>query len=157
MHLNATLINRFYAALAGRDGTAMGACYTDDARFSDPVFRDLDVTGVRTMWAMLCARVTDLAVEVSEVDADDVRGKARWIATYTFSKTGRRVRNVIDAEFDFRDGLIARHADHFDLWHWAGMALGLKGFLLGWTPQVQNAIRREAALGLAAWRAKHAD
>jgi ketosteroid isomerase-like protein len=155
MHPNAELILRFYTALAARDGTAMGACYADDARFSDPVFQNLDAAGVRAMWAMLCSRAVDLTVETSGVEADDTHGKARWIATYTFSKTGRKVRNVIDAEFEFRNGLIARHTDCFDLWRWAGMALGAKGTLLGWTPLVQNAIRKEAMPGLQAWRAKN--
>jgi len=155
-HPNTNLITRLYTALAACDGAAMGACYADDARFSDPAFRDLDAPGVRAMWAMLCARATDLTVETSGVEADDTHGKARWIATYTFSKTGRRVRNVIDAEFEFRDGLIVRHTDRFDLWRWAGMALGAKGTLLGWTPLVQNAIRKEAMRGLDAFRRKQA-
>ena len=154
MHPNAELVLRFYAALAARDGAAMGACYADDARFSDPVFQNLDAAGVRTMWAMLCSRAADLTVETSGVEADDTHGKARWIATYTFSKTGRKVRNVIDAEYEFRDGLIARHTDRFDLWRWAGMALGAKGMLLGWTPLVQNAIRKEAMRGLQGLRDK---
>lgn len=147
-HANAELIRRLYAALAARDGAAMGACYADDARFSDPVFGDLDAADVRTMWAMLCARATDLDVTVSDIEADDHRGRAHWIATYTFSKTGRRVRNVIDAEYAFRDGRIVRHVDRFDLWRWSSMALGWKGRLLGWLPAVQNAIRGEAQRGL---------
>lgn len=155
-HPNASLITHLYTALAAKDGAAMGACYADDARFSDPVFQNLDAAGVRTMWAMLCSRATDLTVDVSGVEADDTRGKAHWVATYTFSKTGRTVRNVIDAEFEFRDGLIVRHTDRFDLSRWAGMALGLKGTLLGWTPLVQNAIRKEAMRGLDGYRRKTA-
>ena len=154
-HPNAELIARFYAALGEKNGKAMGDCYADDARFSDPAFQDLDASGVRGMWAMLCSRATDLTVEVSGIEADDTHGKARWIATYTFSKTGRKVRNVIDAEYEFKDGKITCHTDRFDLWCWAGMALGLKGTLLGWTPLVQNAIRKEAMRGLQAWRSKH--
>ncbi|HEX5802173.1 MAG TPA: nuclear transport factor 2 family protein [Azospira sp.] len=147
-HANAELIRRLYAALAARDGAAMGACYADDARFSDPVFGDLDAAGVRAMWTMLCARASDLDVTVDHIDADDQYGRTRWIATYTFSKTGRPVRNVIDAEYAFRDGRIVRHTDRFDLWRWAGMALGWKGRLLGWLPAVQNTIRAEALRGL---------
>jgi ketosteroid isomerase-like protein len=153
-HPNAELIARFYAALGEKNGKAMGDFYADDARFSDPAFQDLDAGGVRGMWAMLCSRATDLTVEVSGIEADDTRGKARWIATYTFSKTGRKVRNVIDAEYEFKDGKIARHTDRFDLWRWAGMALGAKGTLLGWTPLVQNAIRKEAMRGLKAFMAR---
>ena len=156
-HPNTVLITHLYTALAAKDGASMGVCYADDARFSDPAFQNLDAAGVRTMWAMLCSRAADLTVEVSGIEADDTRGKARWVATYTFSKTGRKVRNVIDAEFEFRDGLIVRHTDRFDLWRWAGMALGLKGTLLGWTPLVQNAIRKEALRGLEGFRRKQTE
>ena len=155
-HANANLIGCFYAALGNCDATAMGRCYADNATFSDPVFTQLDADGVRTMWAMLCARASDLEVSVSDIAADDKSGSACWVASYTFSKTGRKVRNVIDARFEFSDGKIVRHSDNFDLWRWAGMALGIKGQLLGWLPAVQNAIRSEAGKSLAAYRRKTA-
>jgi len=156
-HPNAELIARFYAALGNRDGDTMAACYADDACFSDPVFPDLDGNGVRQMWRMLCARASDLQITVSDIVADDTDGSARWIATYTFARTGRRVRNIIDARFRFRDGRIICHIDRFDLWRWTAMALGAKGRLLGWTPPVRNAIRREAARSLQHWRQHHPD
>ena len=87
-------------------------------------------------------------------DADATTGRAHWVATYTYSATGHRVENRIDATFAFRDGRIVRHQDRFDLYRWARQALGLKGVLLGWLPPVQGAIRRQAAATLAAWRAK---
>ena len=96
------------------------------------------------MWAMLCARGKDLALEWRDVRADDRTGSAHWEPRYTFSATGRPVHNVIDAEFSFRDGRIAAHVDRFDLWRWSRMALGAKGTLLGWSPQVSNAVRRQA-------------
>jgi hypothetical protein len=64
------------------------------------------------------------------------------------------VHNIIDATFTFRDGKIVRHVDRFDLWRWAGMALGVTGKLLGWTPIVQGKIRAQAAQGLDAFIAK---
>ena len=66
-----------------------------------------------------------------------------------------RVLNRIDASFTFKDGKIVRHVDAFDLRRWAGMALGLKGKLLGWLPAVQNAIRKQGDAGLRAYMAKH--
>jgi hypothetical protein len=75
------------------------------------------------------------------------------VATYLFSQTGRTVVNRIDAHFVFGDGKIVEHRDHFDLWRWARQALGGKGLLLGWAAPVQNAIRRQAAKGLAQFRA----
>jgi ketosteroid isomerase-like protein len=149
---NAGLIRAFYAALGRRDAEAMIACYAPDVRFSDPVFPDLDAAGAAAMWRMLCSRGKDLAVTASDISADATTGRAHWVATYTYSATGRRVENRIDATFAFRDGRIVRHQDRFDLYRWARQALGVKGALLGWLPPVQGAIRRQAAAALAASR-----
>ena len=81
--------------------------------------------------------------------ADDAAGRAHWEAWYTFSASGRKVHNIIDATFEFRDGKIVKHTDRFDLHRWAGLALGLPGTLLGWTPFLQNKIRAMAQKGLA--------
>ena len=154
-HPNAALIGRFYDALGRRDASAMIACYAPDATFSDPAFPALDAAGVAAMWQMLCARGKDLAVVASGIDADAERGRAHWVATYTYSATNRRVENRIDATFVFRDGLIVRHEDRFDLWRWLRQALGAKGMLLGWLPPVQGAMRAQAARTLADWRTRN--
>lgn len=156
MHPHAQLITDFYAAFGRRDAEGMVACYADDVAFSDPVFPALRGDEARAMWRMLCARAQDLRVEASAVDADDRTGRAHWEAWYTFSATGQKVHNVIEARFELRDGKISRHTDTFDLRRWAGMALGLKGKLLGWAPPVQNAIRKQADAGLRAWMKKQA-
>lgn len=154
MHPNAKLLDTFYAAFAKRDAEAMAACYHPNVQFSDPVFQDLRGPRAGNMWRMLCERATTLAVDYSDISADDKTGKAHWEARYDFTATGRKVHNVIDARFEFADGKIVRHADSFDLWKWAGMALGAKGKLLGWAPAVQNAIRKQAMKGLDAFEAK---
>jgi len=97
---NAATIARFYAALGRRDAETMLACYAPDVRFSDPIFRDLDATGVAAMWRMLTSRGEDLHVVVSDITADAQIGRAHWVATYTF-RTGRWVENRIDATFGF--------------------------------------------------------
>jgi uncharacterized protein len=154
MHPNAELLTGFYRAFAARDGAAMATAYTSDASFSDPVFTDLRGPEVGAMWQMLCSRAADLRVEASAIRADDLNGSAHWEAWYTFSKTGRNVHNVIEATFEFRDGKIATHRDAFDPWRWAGMALGTSGKLLGWTPFLQGAVRKEARAGLVKYMAK---
>ena len=154
-HPNAAMIARFYAALGRRDAATMVACYAPDATFSDPVFPLLDAAGVAAMWQMLCARGKDLEVVASDIDADAATGRAHWVATYTFSATGRRVENQIDARFEFRDGRIVRHEDRFDLWQWLRQAIGVKGALLGWLPAVRRATRAQAAKALADWRARN--
>lgn len=148
MHDHALLIERFYRSFQQRDYRGMIACYHPDVAFSDPVFTDLRGWRAAAMWRMLCERGTDLTLTFERIAADERRGRAHWEATYTFGATRRKVVNVIDAEFEFADGLMVRHRDAFDLWRWAGMALGAKGVLLGWLPPVQNAIRHQAARGL---------
>jgi ketosteroid isomerase-like protein len=148
---NAARIERFYAAFAERDPAGMLACYHPAVTFSDPVFPALDARGVAAMWTMLCERGKDLQIVASGIAADATTGRAHWVANYTFSATGRKVTNRIDAAFEFREGLIFRHVDSFNLWRWSAMALGAKGVFLGWLPPVQSAIRAQAARALVAY------
>lgn len=154
MHPHAALIERFYDAFGRRDAEAMAACYHDDIVFSDPIFGELEGEEARDMWRMLCERAQGLALDVSGITATEATGGARWVADYRFGKAQRPVRNVIDARFAFREGLIARHDDRFDPVAWARQALGLPGALLGWTPWMQRRIREDARRRLAQWRAR---
>jgi ketosteroid isomerase-like protein len=154
LHPNAQTIETFYTCFGKRDAEGMIACYAPDVEFSDPVFPSLKGDEARGMWRMLVGRAKDIRIEASGIAGDDASGRAHWEAYYTFSQTGGKVHNRIDATFTFRDGKIVRHQDHFDLRAWAGMALGLKGKLLGWLPQVQGAIRKNADAGLRAYLAK---
>ena len=154
MHPNAELIERFYAAFARRDSAPMRAAYHQDARFDDPAFVGLNGSEIGDMWAMLVARGKDLEITASGIEADDSRGKAHWEARYTFSATGRKVHNIIDASFEFKDGKIYRHRDHFSFWRWSRQALGLPGLLLGWSPLLAKKVQATAKKNLEAWRAR---
>jgi hypothetical protein len=148
MHPNAELIKTFYTAFQARNANDMNACYHSEIIFSDPVFRTLHGPEATSMWRMLCERGKDLKISFGDFHADDHNGSAHWEAWYTFSRSKRRVHNVIEAKFDFQDGVIIRHTDEFNLWKWSSMALGPLGTLLGWTPFVRAGIRKEARSGL---------
>lgn len=154
MEENKNLIQTFYTAFQQRDYATMNACYADDVTFSDPVFTFLEGKKAKAMWHMLCERGEDLQVTFRDVQANEANGSAHWEATYTFS-TGRKVHNVIEAEFRFQDGKIISHQDTFDLWRWTRMALGLSGVLLGWSSAVKNKVRATAVKSLDAFIAKH--
>lgn len=143
-HPNAALIERFYDAFARHDGDGMVACYHPDVEFTDDVFGDLGSAQAGGMWRMFCETGTDLRVEATEIKADDRRGSARWDAWYTFTATGRKVHNVIQARFQFEDGLIRRHKDSFSFPSWAAQALGTPGKLFGRLPFLRKAVRRRA-------------
>lgn len=146
------LITTLYESMQKRDGDAMAACYHPDAEFEDAAFT-LKGTEIGDMWRMLCTRGKDLRVNFSQIDCHEEYGSAHWEAWYTFSATGRSVHNIIDAEYIFRDGKIFRHHDHFSFWRWSRQALGLAGWLLGWTPLLRRKVRAGARQGLDAFRA----
>ena len=140
------LIERFYTAFAAGDVETMASCYHQDARFSDPVFPDLDGRDeVMKMWRTLVGRSDDINIVLGDHAADDRRGTAHWTATYTFTTTGRPVVNEIDAAMIFRDGLIVDHKDSFDFWKWSRQALGTPGLLLGWSPMLKKKVQAQSA------------
>ena len=157
MHPNAELITRFYESFAAGDHATMAASYSDDATFGDPVFPKLEADEVRAMWRMFTTSGNALDVMFADVTADDTSGSATWEAVYAFPKTGRKVHNKISASFQFRDGKIVRHRDHFDFYRWTRMALGPIGTTLGWTPIVQGQVRKQAASQLRRFRAGERD
>ena len=122
----------------------MQGCYSDQALFNDAVFNNLNAEEVRKMWEMLLKKSTDLQLQFKNVQADDKQGSAEWTATYTFSKTKRKVVNRIKASFIFDKGKILEHTDSFNFYIWAKQALGITGLLLGSTSFLKNKIQKTA-------------
>ncbi|MGV9011540.1 MAG: nuclear transport factor 2 family protein [Flavobacteriales bacterium] len=143
------VLERFYNAFAQRDWATMGACYHSETRFSDPVFPDLDATGVKAMWKMLLGGDTDLRIDFDVLKETPDAGLVNWDAYYTFSSSGRKVHNRVASSFTIKDGLIWKQRDDFDLWKWSRQALGTSGLLLGWSPLVRNKVRATASARLA--------
>lgn len=147
------LIERFYDAFAKRDAEAMVACYHRDIVFTDPGFGTLRGQDAGDMWRMLCRAGKDLKVAASDIHAAHGRGGAHWIADYTFS-TGRKVHNVVDAHFDFAEGLIIRHTDDFNFDAWVAQAFGLPGKIAGYVPVVPElSMQRLARMQLKRFQA----
>jgi ketosteroid isomerase-like protein len=154
IRVNKALIEQFYTSFARRDYAGMIACYSPQVEFSDPIFQ-LKGKAAWAMWNMLCESGKDLAITFKDVAANENSGKAHWEASYTFSATGRRVHNILDAEFQFENGKIMRHHDQFNFWRWASQALGPAGIFLGWTPMIQNRVKETARNNLNKFIAKH--
>lgn len=152
MNSNEQLIHKFYTAFANADAQIMCECYHTNIKFQDPVFGILNGNDVCQMWKMLIERSKgNIKIEYSDIKTDDYTGSAKWIATYNFSKTNRQVVNEVHAQFQFKDGLIIKHTDDFDIWKWAKQALGLKGLLLGWTGFMQKQIQKQALTSLKSY------
>lgn len=148
MNTNEKIITDFYTAFQSKDWKAMQSCYHDEVIFNDPVFHDLKGKEAKAMWHMLILSGKDLTLQFSKVKADEHKGSAHWEAFYSFSRTGRKVHNVIEARFEFKDGKIIKHTDKFNLWRWSRMAFGSTGLFLGWTSAVRNKVSATAKVSL---------
>lgn len=142
------LIQTFYESFQKKDVMAMQNCYDDAIVFSDEVFKNLKGLEAKAMWDMLVRNGKDLSITFKNNTASETEGSALWIAEYTFSRTGRKVRNSIHADFKFSNGKITAHTDHFNFYKWNKMAFGFIGFLFGWTKAFQQKIRSTAAQAL---------
>jgi len=139
------LITKFYSAFKNLDADTMVDCYHDDIEFTDPAFGKLRGEHAKNMWRMLCQNAQNFKLEFSEVNAGHEFGSALWEAKYIFSQTGNEVHNKIKAKFEFKDGLIIKHTDDFNLHTWAKQALGFKGWLLGNTSFFKNKLNQQTA------------
>ncbi|MBM3414849.1 MAG: nuclear transport factor 2 family protein [Bacteroidetes bacterium] len=149
MHPNEAVITRFYSAFQQRDAATMNACYSDDIIFSDPAFGLLKGDEVKAMWEMLCKNAKDFSLTFSNIQLpDEEYATCNWTATYTFSKTGRKVVNNIKAFMKLKDGQIIEHSDAFKLSKWAAQALGWKGALFGWMGWFQRKVQKMARKNL---------
>lgn len=156
MNPNEQLIHKFYTAFANADAKIMCECYHNNIQFEDPAFGILKGNDTCMMWKMLIEKSKgNIKIEFSDSKADEYSGTAKWIAVYNFSKTNRKIVNVIHAQFQFRDGLIIKHTDYFDIWKWSKQAFGFKGFLLGWTGFMQKQIQKQAITSLKNYTKTH--
>ena len=150
---NSALIDTFYRAFQKKDFKTMAECYHPDVYFKDEAF-ELEGKKIGAMWHMLCERGTDLKMTYSVAEKSG-KVSAHWEPSYSFSQNGRFVHNIIDAEFEFKDGKIIKHLDHFSFWRWSRQALGFVGLVLGWTPLLQKKVSTMAASNLEKFIAKH--
>ena len=93
MNNNEELIQKFYDAFARLDYETMLDCYSANPIFNDPVFGVLQGNEVKAMWEMLCKNAKDFRLQVEKIEVDGEYGTCHWTATYTFSKTGKKVIN----------------------------------------------------------------
>ncbi len=143
------LINKFYASFQKLDHAGMNSCYSGDIVFFDPVFGLLRGDEAMAMWEMLCKNAKDFSLTFDNIQhLDDEYSTCNWVATYTFSKTGKKVVNSIKAHMRFADEKIVEHSDAFSLHRWSKQALGFSGWLLGWNSFFQRKIKNGAKRNL---------
>jgi ketosteroid isomerase-like protein len=147
MNNDEKLIEQFFTAFNKLDAKAMNACYSENIVFYDPMFELLKGEEVRSMWEKLCANAKDFSVTYDSIkNLEDGYYTCNWCASYTFSKTGRKVVNNIKAHFKIENGLIIEHSDAWSIQKWSEQAIGLMGKFFGWAgffrKKLKNTARR---------------
>ena len=142
------LVRRFYDAMKVRDTTYIAEQYAINALFSDPVFPGLSGYEAGKMWEMLLKNSKDLEIEYHILESGKDKAKVRWVAKYTFSSTGRRVRNEIVSTFEFMDGKILTQRDRFNFRTWARQALGFLPWIFSFTGVTQKKVQESAGRSL---------
>lgn len=152
MTANEELISRFYTSFQKLDAKGMNSCYSSDIVFHDPVFGMLEKEQVTSMWEMLCKNARDFSLTFSNImNSGEDYYTCDWVASYTFSKTGKKVVNKIKAHMKIKDGKIIEHSDAFSVHRWSAQALGFTGWLLGGMSFFQRKIRNGALKNLLAY------
>ncbi len=153
---NQELIHKFYTSFSNGDATEMVSCYHPEIVFEDPAFGILKGEAAKAMWKMLLSNSKNgLRIKYQDVIANEHTGSAYWIADYLFSQTGRPVNNHIHASFEFKDGLIYKHKDDFNLWKWSRQALGTPGLLLGWSAYFKKSLQKRTNTLLKKYMEQH--
>lgn len=137
------ILNSFYEAFARGDADAMLQHYHPEVVFEDPAFGILKGAKAHAMWRMLLARSSgNLKIQYEVLQASKDSGQVHWVATYPYGPKKRPVINKVQATFILKDDKIIKHTDNFNFWKWTRQALGLPGYLLGWTLFLKNKVRK---------------
>lgn len=126
---NLQRVRDFYLAFQSVLPGEMGKYYAPNAKFSDPMFGELDALETAIMWQMILkggtATINLKAQEPSEITNSTVR--IEWTAIYDSPvpgvPAGFLVINKVVTEITLENGLILTQKDTFDSCAWAKMAI----------------------------------
>ena len=153
---NKEIIDKFYSAFQNLDSKTMNSFLAEDVIFEDPAFGKLKGDEVKYMWQFLCENAKDFKMEFSKITETRQGGTAHWEAYYTFSQTRNQVHNIIEANFEIKNGLIIKHTDDFDIKIWIKQAMGSTLVLIGGSFLVKNVVRKKSNSILVSYIRKNA-
>ena len=152
---NKELLQKFYNSFSEGNAKGMIDCYHEDITFHDPAFGTLRGKRAKAMWEMLLSKKdskASLAYKILEVN--DKHAKVNWTAHYKYGPKKRKVVNNVTANFEFKEAKILKHTDDFNLWAWSKQALGISGYLLGWSSYMRDQIQKKTGNLLNSYIAK---
>lgn len=146
---NEELLEKFYTSFAQKNHKGMIECYHEKIKFKDPVFGILIKSKACEMWKMLLSKKDNsFSISYSDIETSNNTGQINWVAEYNYGPQNRKVINKVSSKFTFSEGKIIEHIDYFNLWRWTRQAIGVKGYLLGWSIFMKHRIRLKANIAL---------
>ena len=148
-------LEKYYENLASGNIDALKNLYHPEVTFKDPVFK-LQALEVWVMWKMLFSSgKSPIKIIYRDIIVNENMGSALWIADYTFSKTGRKVKNVIYSSFEIKDGKIFKQTENFDFQLWMKQAFGPFGTILYYIPFFKKILQKKAKKNLIQYMQKN--
>lgn len=141
---NKEIIESFYKAFQALDSKTMNSLLDENIVFEDPAFGKQKGERAKYMWQFLCENANDFKMSFSNIEADKKNGTAHWEAKYVFKTTGNKVHNIIESKFEFKNGLISKHKDNFDLKKWVKQAMGSAVGFIGGSFLMKKAVRSQS-------------
>ena len=145
---------QFYTAFAKKDYLELARFYHNDLSFTDPAFGTLSRSETLAMWEMLFTSADDLDINFKLLTSGDNFVVVEWRANYSFGSKKRFVKNIIKAKLLIEDDLIIRHIDSFNLYRWSRQAMGIAGWLIGWTGFFRRKLQKQTRSRLASFISK---
>lgn len=138
---NIDLLHQFYGSFSRGEAEGMISCYHDNINFKDPAFGELHGEKAKSMWRMLLSQRRKIKIDYEILEVSSKSACVEWKANYKYGPNKRKVHNHVMAYFKFEDGKIIKHRDRFNLWNWSKQALGITGYLLGWSGYLKSKIQ----------------
>ena len=142
------IVIKFYEAFKSKDYKTMQSLYAINALFGDEVFMNLSGFETGKMWEMLLKSAKDLEVSYKILSTSRNKAKVKWEAAYTFTKTGRKVHNVVISRFEIEDGKIVTQKDKFNFGKWSRQSLGFFPWLISFTGITRKKVQEAAEISL---------
>ena len=136
---NKEILTKFYTSFSEGNSAGMISCYHENVVFDDPAFGKLKGERAIAMWQMLLSKKVESELNISFKIMNE--NQVEWIANYKYGPKKAPITNKVIGTFEFKDGLILKHSDNFSMWKWSQQALGLSGYLLGWSSLVKNKVQ----------------
>jgi len=131
------LLVKYLQAIKEQDLKTISSCFHEEAEFYEPAYGKLTGPKIAAWWTFFFAQAKEFHSEFDSLKVNGDKATVHSEHWYYWNATGAGVHNLVESEFDFKDGKIFRQIDNYNLNAWAFQALESK--FMGWTNKSREA------------------